>query len=169
MGDLTCLAGGWSGFRYLDSVEVFNTQSGEWVQGIPNMTCKRGGLSCTTLNDELYALGGENLEEASLDTCEKYNFKTKMWTKIKDMKNRRGNFASVTFYSRILAFGGDRYEHDVFEARITNVAEAYDEQAQWQTSKQMMTPRAGHAAVVAEMPFNLLLRNEDNREMNFLH
>ena len=158
VGDLICLAGGWS-WSPLDSVEVFNTQSGEWVQGIPNMTCKRDGLSCTTLKDELYILGGENLEEVSLDTCEKYNFKAKMWTKIKDMKNRRDNFASVTFDSRILAFGGDRH---VFGGRITDVAEAYDEQVQWQTSKQMMTPRGGHAAVVAEVPFNLLLRDEDN-------
>ena len=160
VGDLICLAGGWSEGRCLDSVEVFNTQSGEWVQGIPNMTCETGGLSCTTLNDELYALGGYN-QGRSLDTCEKYNFKAKTWTKVKDMKNPRDDFASVIFDSRILAIGGERYYQGDFQARIADV-EAYDEQGQWQTSKKMMKQRACHAAVVAEIPYNLLLRDEDN-------
>ena len=45
-----------------------------------------------------------------------------------DMKNPRCNFASVTFDSRILAFGGERYGQGVFQG-IADV-ESYDEQVQ---------------------------------------
>ena len=76
------------------------------------------------------------------------------------MESPRSYFASVTFDSRILAIGGERFDQDVFQA-IADV-EAYDEQVQLQTSKKIMTPRSNHAAVVAEIPYNLLLRDEDN-------
>ena len=62
----------------------------------------------------------------------------------------------------ILAIGGARFDQGVFQGRIAHVKEAHDEQVKWQTSKKMMTLRARHAAVVAEMPYNLLLRDEDN-------
>ena len=44
---------------------------------------------------------------------------------------------------------------------------AYDEQLQWQTTK-MLPPRHSHAAVVAEMPFKHLLRDEAQDNQNWI-
>ena len=118
------------------------------------MNQKREAPSCASLNGELYVLGGwEDGGERSLQSCEKYSLSTKTWSTICNMESPRSDFASVTFGSKVLAIGGydDQYRSDV---------EAYDEK-QSQVQTRMRTGRAAHAAVVAEMPFFHLLRDED--------
>ena len=43
--------------RPMDSVEVFDTQSGVWSESVP-MLSKRFGLGVATLNGKIYACGG---------------------------------------------------------------------------------------------------------------
>ena len=153
VGDFICMAGGQSAdWRPLDSVEIFNTKTGEWLQEIPRMNQGRAAPSCASLNGELYVLGGWRLGR-TLHSCEKYSLSTKTWTTIRNMESPRFYFASVTFGSKVLAIGGD-------DDQFLSDVEAYDEQKS-QVQSKMRTGRYEHAAVVAEMPFRHLLRDED--------
>ena len=40
-------------------------------------------------------------------SCEKYNFRTKKWTNLGSMNNRRYGLTSIIFDSKIVAIGGD--------------------------------------------------------------
>ena len=143
VGEFICVAGGTDGRNKLSSVEVYNTTTEEWLQGIPDMSKGRSGLSCATLNGELYVLGGCD-GVGRLSSCEKYNFTTNQWTMLANMESPRSNFATCVFDTKILAFGGLTEGDDA-----TNQVEAYDEsEDRWTKCKEMVNGRSGHAAVV---------------------
>ena len=58
VGELICVAGGFNGRDGLSSVEAYNTTTGKWIQGIPQMSKRKSGLSGESLNGELYTMGG---------------------------------------------------------------------------------------------------------------
>ena len=44
-----------------DSMEIYDTNTGTWLQGIPKMPKIRSSLCCAMLNKELYVLGRERV------------------------------------------------------------------------------------------------------------
>ena len=137
VGDFICVAGGTDGRIQHSSVEVYNTSTGKWLRGIPNMSMRRTGLSCASLNDELYVFGGYPLK----GSCEKYNFTTKKWTNLGSMNNHRYGLASIIFDSKIFAIGGD--------FGTCSSAEVYDATNNtWTKCEGMPVRRYGIAGVV---------------------
>ena len=107
------------------------------------MSKGRSGLSCASLNGELYVLGGYD-GVGWLSSCEKYNFTTNQWTLLANMECPRSSFATCVFDTKILAFGGLTEGGDV-----TNQVEAYEEsEDRWTKCNEMANIRTGHCAVV---------------------
>ena len=107
------------------------------------MSTRRSGLSCASLNEELYVLGGYD-GIGRLASCEKYNFTTKKWTNIGTMDCPRSNFTSCIFESKIVAIGG-------YAGRTgtTSRVEVYDEAKNtWTKCKGMTVRRSAIAGVV---------------------
>ena len=103
VGDKICVAGGRDrDCNKLSSVEVFNATTEKWMGGIPEMSKKRSGLSCASLNGELYVLGGD---KEWLVSCEKYNFTTKKWTMLSNMEYTKRTPSTFVFESKIFALG----------------------------------------------------------------
>ena len=107
VGDKICVAGGRDrDCNKLSSVEVFNATTEKWMGGIPEMSKKRSGLSCASLNGELYVLGGfDVLGGFGLVSCEKYNFTTKKWTMLSNMEYPKIHVSTFVFESKIFAIG----------------------------------------------------------------
>ena len=107
------------------------------------MSKRRSGLSCASLNEELYVLGGYD-GLGRLASCEKYNFTTKKWTNLGAMDCPRSNFTSCIFESKIVAIGG-------YAGRTgtTSRVEVYDEAKNtWTKCKGMTVRRSAIAGVV---------------------
>ena len=107
------------------------------------MSKRRSGLSCASLNEELYVLGGYD-GLGRLAFCEKYNFTTKKWTNLGAMDCPRSNFTSCIFESKIVAIGG-------YAGRTgtTSRVEVYDEAKNtWTKCKGMTVRRSAIAGVV---------------------
>ena len=107
------------------------------------MSKRRSGLSCASLNEELYVLGGYD-GIGRLASCEKYNFTTKKWTNLGPMDCPRSNFTSCIFESKIVAIGG-------YAGRTgtTSRVEVYDEAKNtWTKCKGMTVRRSAIAGVV---------------------
>ena len=112
------------------------------------MSMRRTGLSCASLNDELYVLGGFD-GIGRLASCEKYNFTTKKWTNLGSMSCPRSRFTSSIYDSKIVVFGGC-----TGTGRLTSRVEAYDERTNtWTKCKPMTEERNAMAGVVVSGKF----------------
>ena len=101
---------------------------------MPKMSRRvRAGLSCESLNGELFVLG----DSGFVGFFEKFNFKTQKWTVLGNIKYRNYLLVTCVFETKILAIPG----HEELEV--------YDEsQHSWTMCKRLGVSRHGHAAVV---------------------
>ena len=58
-GEVLFAVGGWCSGNAIESVEVFDPQSGVWKM-VENMSKRRCGVGVAVLNDLLYAVGGHD-------------------------------------------------------------------------------------------------------------
>jgi N-acetylneuraminic acid mutarotase len=76
-GDLWVLGGRWDE-AMLNSVEIFDTETGSWSSG-PSMQEARSGFGATVLDDSIYVAGGEVFDQSegfaatALDTVERFD------------------------------------------------------------------------------------------------
>ena len=63
--------GGWCSGNAIESVEVFDPQSGVWKM-VENMSKRRCGVGVAVLNDLLYAVGGHD-GTSYLNSIERYS------------------------------------------------------------------------------------------------
>ena len=92
-------------------MEVYNTNTGQWTQDVPDMNQKRAEFSCATLNGEIYALGGTGTYvdgDWELDlgriSWEKFSFGAKQWTSLGLIEGHKSGFALAIFESKIFNF-----------------------------------------------------------------
>ena len=86
-------AGGHDGKRHLKSVEMYDTQLGQWSMLSPMQTHRRG-LAVVSLGSAIFAVGG--LDDSScFDTVERYDTKEDQWTSVANMNHRRGGAGLV--------------------------------------------------------------------------
>ena len=70
------------------------------------MNVSRFGHGVVVLNDELYAIGGED-KGSKLNSVEKYNVKQNAWKEVASMEVARSNFGCVVAGGMIYVFGDD--------------------------------------------------------------
>ncbi|KAK6037222.1 kelch repeat protein [Cooperia oncophora] len=78
---------------------------GKWEKVSPMSTCRRY-LACSALDGHLYAMGGEDESERSLNSVEKYNPTTDQWTAVTPMNERRSNVGGGVVNKKLYASGG---------------------------------------------------------------
>jgi N-acetylneuraminic acid mutarotase len=113
-----------------------------------DMPTPRAGLSASTLNGEVYAIGGATtISIDSLSTVEAYDPERDAWAEKTPMPTPRTYSAAAVFNGRIYVFGGDR----TFLTNPLPVVEEYDPISEtWTRKADMPTARSVLAAAVVE-------------------
>ena len=152
-GKIYAIGGGPSATApYLSTVEVYDPVAETWTRK-RNMPTARDGHAASVVNGKIYVIGGEPTAQASLATVEEYDPATDTWTQKADMPSRRTFLSACTVDGKIYAFGGalagvaELTEGD----RFLSALEIYDPATDtWTRGADMMTPRAGAAAVTVD-------------------
>lgn len=103
-GERIYIAGGYApGGATVDTVEVFDTQSGTWETG-PALPVAVNHASATSVNDEIYVIGG--YEGTGQGTAKGFVFRGNTWEPIADMPESRGAAGAAAVDGRIYVAGG---------------------------------------------------------------
>ncbi|CAH8901899.1 RING-type domain-containing protein [Caenorhabditis elegans] len=97
------VAGGYDS-TYMNSVEVYDTDQGEWKDG-PSLQRPRADAAVVPCNGEVYVLGGFNGKEYE-EKIEKLSEPGQKFEIVGDMQGSRAGFGSCAFRGRIYIAGG---------------------------------------------------------------
>ena len=79
------LSGGYNRSDCLDSIEQYNLKENQWNGFQYSLTSRRGRVSATIFNDQIYVCGGSDGQK-ELDLAERLDLKSmKKWTTIKEL------------------------------------------------------------------------------------
>ena len=92
--------------RFVRSIEVYNPKTDKWRQ-LPEMPMFKGWFSTVAVDDEIYTIGGINLETKRTGDVDVYNPTTSKWRKIEPMTIPKTTSA-VVVRGTIYALGGLR-------------------------------------------------------------
>ena len=92
--------------RFVRSIEVYNPKTDKWRQ-LPEMPMFKGWFSTVAVNDEIYTIGGINLETKRTGDVDVYNPTTSKWRKVEPMTIPKTTSA-VVVRGTIYALGGLR-------------------------------------------------------------
>ena len=107
-GDLWVLGGRWED-AMLNSVEIFDTESGAWTSG-PSMQEARSGFGATVLGGRIFVAGGEVFDQSNgfvataLDTVEQFDGET--WTFVEPLPRHLHGVPMVTVGDSIYVLSG---------------------------------------------------------------
>ncbi|GAA0144240.1 oxidase [Lithospermum erythrorhizon] len=95
LGEIAIVAGGCdSRGKILSSVELFNSESGSWVN-LPSMNKPRKLCSGVFMDEKFYVIGGVGVGSSCGLTCgEFYDLKTRTWNEVPDMFPARSGGAN---------------------------------------------------------------------------
>ena len=133
------------------ALEVYDPKSDTWKQLTP-MPTPRDHLTASSLNGELYAIGGRvNVNfHRNLDANEVYNPKTNRWTPRNPLPTKRSGITSQVLDGKILVLGGESGSGTFTEN------EAYDPVIDsWETLLPMPAGRHGLGSVSHERAIHL--------------
>jgi N-acetylneuraminic acid mutarotase len=134
----------WIIYGILIGISVAGSQP-QWQPKSP-MPGARQGMAAAVLGDNIYVIGGSQVEHQGLNIVQAYDTQQDTWeTNIAPLNSARTNAAAVSLNGEIYVFGGR--DHNQLIAAV----ERYDPVAnQWSTISQLPTLREGLAAVVVD-------------------
>ena len=107
----------------------------------------RYDFGAVVLSNHIYAVGGANGTQGSINTVEKFDPVSNMWIGCSPMKNCRGGLAVTSQFGRIIALSGMSAYMQLLDS-----AEYYDEvEDEWYEFPATNIPRFGSAAIC--LPF----------------
>jgi RNA polymerase sigma factor (sigma-70 family) len=116
------------------------------IELVKNMTGPRYALGVSSVDNNIYAIGGVKVHWVALKTNEEYDILTQCWTKKTDLPTARLFLSTSTVNGKIYAIGGLE-SHDNLVA--SSVVEEYDpETDKWTRKSNMPTPRASISTAV---------------------
>lgn len=125
------------------SVLLSSMLEGGWKEGVPLNTARQGAAS-VAMGDYIYVFGGKTLNNNILNTVERFNVKTGIWTAVASFSVPRMNAAAVLHNNKIFLTGG----RSSLSGEAISYVEIYDTvQNQWQPAQDMHKEREGHALV----------------------
>ncbi|MCX8558573.1 hypothetical protein OS121_26335 [Mycolicibacterium mucogenicum] len=134
--------GGWTGFKDLNTVEVFDTQANVWTTVAP-MPTARFGMGAAVSAGRIHVVGGHQKDVGVVTTHEVYEPATNTWSQAAPMPTARYWLDAATAPDGLVyAIGG-------LGSNAYNTVEAYDPVADsWTTRAPMPTGRQGLATVL---------------------
>ncbi|CAL1283238.1 unnamed protein product, partial [Larinioides sclopetarius] len=157
------VAGGYDGYEYLNSVEVYYVEFDQWCL-LPDMNSCRCGLACVAVGDNIFAFGGFDGKKR-LQTVEKYDVCNKQWFATKSMRKPRSNFASAVLEGKIYLMGGYQEGTNI----ITDDCECFDPTThRWKKIAPLGLGRAGLAACTHGQLKNVKNYTLDNESRSIL-
>jgi len=134
-GKLYAAGGANSQTEQLNSLEIYDIQSGAWSSGA-SMPTGRNHVASAVVDNCMYVLGGR--PPLNLNVVEHYDPATDSWKSVAPMDVPRSGFAAVVVGRRIVVFGGEG------PAGTIAPVEVYDADADvWGDLPGMRTPRHG--------------------------
>ncbi|XP_078492599.1 kelch-like protein 12 [Ciona intestinalis] len=128
--------GGLDGSNPLNSMESYDPREGKW-ESLKPMNEERNALCGVVYNDEIYAIGSEELKSP-----ERYNIRTNTWTNVSSLKQERDGSCACVVNGKIYVIGGGGSDS-------SKSIEAYDATInEWKIETNMEIPRS-YASVVA--------------------
>lgn len=112
-----------------------------------DMPAKRARFGADVLSDRIYAAGGLNDENESLNEVEVYDPETDKWEKAPPLPTGRNRLNLHTVGGRLFAVGGCRGDR----GEALNIVEKYDPETKlWTKESPMKTARKNFASVVKD-------------------
>lgn len=145
--------GGGEGFKSLNSVEIYDTETDIWSEG-REMPTTRSGLVGVLLNDRIYVMGGGFKQQDGtfrfLTTVEIYDPAKNMWEKGPDLLVRHDAPAATILNDQIYLFGG--HLPDAKGGPLADPAFTYAERftpqlGYWEEISPLPTPRFSPAGL----------------------
>ncbi len=106
---------------YCSTVEEYDPATDTWTKKA-DMPTAREGLSSSTVNGIIYAIGGESKESIALTTVEAYDPASDTWTSGADMSTARRRLSTSVVRGRVYAIGG----HPGLYPTVTGTVEELD-------------------------------------------
>jgi len=129
--------GGYPGNPTTGKIEMFDPNSSVWISKNP-MPTPRWNLTCASIENKIYVVGGANATSDGLKTLEVYDTANDTWTQLADMPTGRWGLEAVAFNGKIYVFGGTYGLATIVYASV----EVYDPQTNtWTTKSNMPTKR----------------------------
>eukprot|EP01083_Nonionella_stella_P157187 510025_1 len=108
---------------YLNTVQILNLSSNEWLSndGVPTMNIARGWHSCIVHHKQMYVIGGYDYFSGPtykssierLDVSDLSNIQSKTWVQIGDLLKSMWGHRAIMHGHSILVFGGrSRYSYN---------------------------------------------------------
>lgn len=141
IGDRLYAVGGARGGLALGTVEVYDLRRKTWKRA-PAMPTAREHLGSAVVAGKLYVVAGRAVGKGNFRTLERYDPKTRRWTKLADLLRDRGGNAAATVNGRVVAVGGEE------AAGTIGLTEYYDRKTnRWTRVADMRTARHGLGVV----------------------
>ncbi len=139
-----------------------------WEQRLP-LTTQRSRLAVVSLDNRLYAIGGETTGGSTVPTVDIYDLQVNDWRAGPPLPAALANLAAVTFKERIYVAGGNSRSRDDAQSSAISISDHFfvldPENDQWRSAGQLPNPLAG-AALVADENALYLLGGWDGRAMH---
>jgi N-acetylneuraminic acid mutarotase len=125
------------------TMEVYDFKTGEWSEG-PAMPTARHHFGAAALDGKLYAVGGRDAGEISLDAVERFDPATSRWEALPPLPEGSGALTVTAAGGEVYAIGGG---HDEAGGWVSPATWAFDPgPGQWRRAPNLGVPRHGHAA-----------------------
>ena len=149
---------------------VFNPNTGAWTE-IASMPTARGGATAQIVDDDIYVIGGLDINGASVDTVEIYDPQTNTWDDGSALQTRRDNPGSAVIDDLLYVFGGRTRNADgsVVDGSLSSM-EIFDPSSQtWSSGPSLITGRRTFAVgtiddkiqVIGGEDGNVFIQNEE--------
>jgi len=126
----------------LNSLEIYDFESGEWSRG-PDMPTARHHLDATVLDGQLYAIGGRAPGDFSLDAVERFDPEESVWERLAPLPLGTGGESAVSAGDRVVVVAGG----DDLDGWVTPATWALDPgEGQWRRLPDTRVARHGHAS-----------------------
>jgi serine/threonine protein kinase/N-acetylneuraminic acid mutarotase len=138
LGDEIWVAGGMSHGETLQTVESYNTRTGQW-QARPPLPIPLHHATAATYRGEMVVIGGatENLADASNRV---FAFRDGKWTELQSLQHARAAAAAAVVNDKLVVVGGQD------EKKLVAQTEVFDGNS-WTQAADLPTPREHLAAV----------------------
>jgi len=103
--EILFVIGGWSGGRPIKMVESYDTRADRWVVCSTEDHCPRAYHGVVAIGCLIYVIGGFDATEC-FSSCRVFNTKTKEWSEIAPMNQKRSYVSVALLDGHIYAMGG---------------------------------------------------------------
>ena len=133
----------WAAHPGVASLEIYDLVGRRWLRGA-DMPTPRHHHGVAAAGGKLYALGGRDLFDVSLDAAERYDPERDRWGKVARLPLGVAGVAAVAAGDRVLAISGG----DDDKGWVTPATWALGPRG-WERLADLAVPRHGHAAAAA--------------------